>query len=68
MTYTALVDTETLARNLDPHRREFACRFVLAGAPAGEPAYGESHIPGGHYPHLDRDLAGLVTPCNQRHP
>lgn len=57
MTHTTQVDTETLARNLDSHRREFNCRFVLADTAAGEHDYGGGHIPGGHYLHLDRELA-----------
>ncbi|MGH8306938.1 MAG: sulfurtransferase [Gammaproteobacteria bacterium] len=68
MTYTTLVDTETLAQNLHSHWCLFDCRFVLADPTAGERAYGEGHIPGAHYLHMDRDLAGPMTPATGRHP
>lgn len=34
------------------------CRFDLADPAAGERAYAAGHLPGAHYLHLDRDLAG----------
>lgn len=68
MTYTTLVDTETLACNLNSGWRLFDCRFVLTDPEEGERRYRTGHIPGAHYLHLDRDLAGTVTPRTGRHP
>jgi thiosulfate/3-mercaptopyruvate sulfurtransferase len=42
--------------------------FDLADPGAGERAYLEGHLPGAHYAHLDRDLAGSKTGKNGRHP
>jgi thiosulfate/3-mercaptopyruvate sulfurtransferase len=44
------------------------CRFDLADPPKGEQLYLESHIPGARYAHLDRDLSGVKTGSNGRHP
>lgn len=44
------------------------CRFNLARPEAGEQAWRAGHIPGAWYAHLDRDLAGPVTPASGRHP
>lgn len=44
------------------------CRFVLSDPDAGRRAYGEGHLPGAVYAHLDNDLAGPVTPQSGRHP
>ena len=44
------------------------CGFDLANATAGEQAHAAGHLPGAHYAHLDRDLAGLKTGFNGRHP
>jgi thiosulfate/3-mercaptopyruvate sulfurtransferase len=68
MTYTSLVNTETLVRNLDSGWRLFDCRFILNNPDAGEQSYRAGHIPGAHYLHLDHDLAGPVTPRSGRHP
>ena len=68
MTYTTLVDTETLAQNLNSDWCLFDCRFVLTDPEEGERRYRTSHIPGAHYLHLDRDLAGPVTLQSGRHP
>jgi len=68
MNYTSLVDTETLASNLASGWCLFDCRFVLNQPQEGERRYRTSHIPGAHYLHLDRDLAGPVTPESGRHP
>jgi thiosulfate/3-mercaptopyruvate sulfurtransferase len=43
-------------------------RFDLADPPAGERAWNEGHLPGAHYLHLDRDLSGVKTGQNGRHP
>jgi thiosulfate/3-mercaptopyruvate sulfurtransferase len=42
--------------------------FDLADTDAGERRYRESHLPGAHYLHLDRDLSGTKTGQNGRHP
>ncbi len=68
MTYSTLVDTQTLAENLDSSWRIFDCRFVLADPVEGERRYQAGHIPGAYYLHLDHDLAGPVTPHSGRHP
>ena len=68
MVYTTVVDTETLANKLDSGWRLFDCRFVLSDPHAGERRYRTGHIPGAYYLHLDRDLAGPVTPKTGRHP
>jgi thiosulfate/3-mercaptopyruvate sulfurtransferase len=44
------------------------CSFDLADTAAGERAYAEAHLPGAVYAHLDRDLAGVKTGTNGRHP
>ncbi|NCJ06914.1 sulfurtransferase [Synechococcales cyanobacterium C] len=44
------------------------CRFSLAEPHLGERQYLDSHIPGAHYLHLDRDLSGSVRTHGGRHP
>ena len=44
------------------------CSFDLADVAAGERAYGQGHLPGAIYAHLDRELAGAKTGRNGRHP
>jgi thiosulfate/3-mercaptopyruvate sulfurtransferase len=67
--HTTLVSVETLASHLDdPNWLIVDCRFDLANPAAGEAAFATSHIPGAIYAHLDRDLAGPVTPETGRHP
>lgn len=44
------------------------CSFDLADVAAGERTYGQGHLPGAIYVHLDRDLAGAKTGRNGRHP
>ena len=69
MHYTTLISTEELAVQLDdPRLVPIDCRFSLADPAAGERAYREGHIPGARYAHLDRDLAGPITPTSGRHP
>ena len=69
MKYTTLIDTRTLAANLD--RSDWVivdCRFKLADTGWGEAQYQAGHIPGAVYAHLDRDLSGHKTGRNGRHP
>ncbi len=42
--------------------------FDLADTAAGERSYGQAHLPGAHYVHLDRDLSAPKTGRNGRHP
>ena len=44
------------------------CSFDLADPGAGERAFEQGHLPGAIYAHLDRDLAGVKTGRNGRHP
>ena len=61
-----LVSTEELAAH--PEWRVFDCRHDLANPELGERQYGEGHIPGALFAHLDRDLSGAKTGDNGRHP
>jgi thiosulfate/3-mercaptopyruvate sulfurtransferase len=44
------------------------CGFDLADPAAGERAFAQAHLPGAVYAHLDRDLSGVKTGRNGRHP
>lgn len=44
------------------------CRFDLTTPHQGFSRYLEGHITGARYAHLDKDLAGPVTPTSGRHP
>jgi thiosulfate/3-mercaptopyruvate sulfurtransferase len=44
------------------------CRFDLARPAAGETDYGDAHVPGARYAHLERDLSAPVTADSGRHP
>ncbi len=44
------------------------CGFDLADVSAGERAFLAGHVPGALYAHLDRDLSGVKTGQNGRHP
>lgn len=44
------------------------CRHDLANPDAGRIAYGEGHLPGAHFLHLDADLSGVKNGRNGRHP
>jgi len=63
---SALVTTEELAQH--PQWRIFDCRHDLANPELGAQQYAESHIPGALFAHLDRDLSGVKTGSNGRHP
>ena len=69
MDYTTLISTEALARHLgDPNLIVVDCRHNLADPDAGETAYAQAHLPGAYFLHLDRDLSGVITGRNGRHP
>lgn len=69
MSYSTLVSSATLADHLkDPAWRVFDCRHQLADPEAGGRAYGNGHLPGAGFLHLDRDLSGAMNGSNGRHP
>ena len=67
MNGSTLVSTGELEKNL-ARWRVFDCRHDLAKPDLGEQQYGEGHIPGALFAHLDRDLSGRKTGTNGRHP
>jgi thiosulfate/3-mercaptopyruvate sulfurtransferase len=69
MPYTSLIETSTLAQQLDNQDWIVVdCRFDLADSRAGEKAYLAAHIPGAFYAHLDDDLSGPGGTDDGRHP
>jgi thiosulfate/3-mercaptopyruvate sulfurtransferase len=69
MTYSTLVSTSDLAAHLDDAGWVICdCRHDLADTEAGRHAYGESHVPGARFVHLDEDLSAPKTGHNGRHP
>jgi len=69
MSYATLVSTEVLARHLDdPAWVVFDCRHDLADPGRGRREYGQSHVPGARFLHLDDDLSSPRTGTNGRHP
>jgi thiosulfate/3-mercaptopyruvate sulfurtransferase len=67
--FCTLVDARTLAEHLDdPRWLIFDCRHSLADFSAGRKAYNEAHIPGAFFADVERDLAGVKTGRNGRHP
>lgn len=70
MTYKTLITATELRALADPLILD--CSFELADTEAGQRAYATRHIPGAHYLHLDRDLAGPKTAADGsfagRHP
>jgi thiosulfate/3-mercaptopyruvate sulfurtransferase len=67
--YTTLVQAREFAPHVaDPAWVIFDCRHDLADVEAGVRAYGEGHIAGAHFAHLDRNLSGAKTGSNGRHP
>jgi thiosulfate/3-mercaptopyruvate sulfurtransferase len=67
MNLTTLASTEQLASHL-AEWRIFDCRHDLAKPALGEQQYGEAHIPGALFAHLDRDLSAPRDDRNGRHP
>jgi thiosulfate/3-mercaptopyruvate sulfurtransferase len=67
--FTTLIQTAELAASMsDPRWAILDCRFELTEPGWGERAYAAAHIPHARYAHLDRDLAGAITPASGRHP
>ena len=67
MAHTTLVSTEELGKNLSTWR-VFDCRHDLARPGLGQLQYGEAHIPGALFAHLDRDLSAPRDGRGGRHP
>jgi thiosulfate/3-mercaptopyruvate sulfurtransferase len=67
---TPLISAAELAALLgrEPRPVIVDASFDLAATDAGERRHRESHLPGAHYLHLDRDLSGAKTGRNGRHP
>ena len=69
MAYRTLIDTATLAKNLDaPDWRVFDVRHDLARPELGREQYAESHLSGARFVALDSELSGAKTGANGRHP
>ncbi len=72
--YTTLIEPEELAAPLSRNAAADSdwvvldCRFDLPRPDWGASAYAAGHVPNALYAHLDRDLAGPVTPTSGRHP
>lgn len=70
MTYTTLItaaELQALQAGAAPLVL-LNCSFDLADTEAGARAHEAGHLPGAAYAHLDRDLAGIKTGRNGRHP
>lgn len=69
MGFHTIVSVDQLAAHIDDVAwRVFDCRHDLTQPQAGEAAYRTAHIPSAHFLHLDRDLSGIKTGSNGRHP
>src|SRR3546814_16656052 len=67
--WTTLVQAEDLAAALGGDDLAIVdCRFSLADTAAGERDYGQAHLPGAVYAHLDRDLSDPRKQGQGRHP
>jgi thiosulfate/3-mercaptopyruvate sulfurtransferase len=67
--FNTIISTDELSKHLaDLGWVIIDCRFDLAKPDWGFTSYQESHIPGAIYAHIDRDLAGPITPETGRHP
>ena len=64
-----LITPARLLDNLDnPDWIIFDCRHELANPGYGEMVYGEGHLPGARFAHLDRNLSSPPSPEHGRHP
>jgi thiosulfate/3-mercaptopyruvate sulfurtransferase len=69
MQYKTLISNDALAAKLgDSSLVIVDCRHNLSDVGAGETAYRRAHVPGAFFLHLDRDLSGVKTGSNGRHP
>ncbi len=69
MAYRTLIDTATLAKNIDTDDwRIFDVRHDLANPDLGPEQYAEGHLQGAAFVALDTDLSGEKTGTTGRHP
>jgi thiosulfate/3-mercaptopyruvate sulfurtransferase len=69
MTFTTLIDAETLAAHCTDNAFVIVdCRYNLDDEEWGKHEYVVQHVPGAVYVHLSHDLAGKKTDRNGRHP
>ena len=69
MAFTTLIDTATLAAELDRGSLVIVdCRFDLKDPALGRRQYLSGHMPTAVYADLDHDLSGVKTGRNGRHP
>ncbi len=69
MPYTTIVDASTLNDHLDdPTWLIIDVRHSLADFGLGRKLYEQAHIPGAFFADMERDLAGLKSGTNGRHP
>lgn len=67
--FTLLITSEQLKPLLGSENlRIFDCRHQLSDSSHGARVYGEGHIPGAAFAHLDDDLSSPVGPTTGRHP
>jgi thiosulfate/3-mercaptopyruvate sulfurtransferase len=67
--YRTLISSEEIAAHLgEPGWVVVDCRFSLSDPEGGRRAYGEGHLPGARYAHLDQDLSGPRSATSGRHP
>ena len=68
--HSTLIDVHTLHRHhQDPDWRVIDARFSLADPGQGAREYGDGHVPGAVYAHLDEDLSGpIIRGRTGRHP
>ena len=68
--YTTLINANELQQLLQTDSRVLLLdvRFDLNDATFGQQVYDVGHIAGAHYLHLDRELSGVVSGHNGRHP
>ncbi len=64
-----LIECAQLAARCGRHDLKiFDCRFELSRPDWGRAAFGEGHLPGAQYAHLDHDLSGPLVATSGRHP
>ena len=67
--HMTLIDSDTAVNSVEANDWHFVdCRFDLKDPQAGRAAYGQGHIPGAVYAHLDEDLSGPPLTDSGRHP
>jgi thiosulfate/3-mercaptopyruvate sulfurtransferase len=66
--FTTLIDVASLVEHGEEDLALFDCRSELGNPLWGEAQYGEAHIPGAQFLHLERDLSSPITADSGRHP